>query len=75
MIDELSPYKLKFVLRIKATQPSDKVATLVTAKFALPKETATVVFDLPKSATHTQSAEHNPQSNTAEWQIKKFNGG
>ncbi len=75
MIDELSPYKLKFVLRIKATQPSDKVATLVTAKFALPKETATVGFDLPKSAAHTQQAEYNPQSNTAEWQIKKFNGG
>jgi len=54
MIDELSPYKLKFVLRIKATQPSDKVATLVTAKFALPKETATVVFDLPKSASQSQ---------------------
>ena len=54
MIDELSPYKLKFALRIKATQPSDKVATLVTAKFALPKETATVVFDLPKSAAQSQ---------------------
>jgi AP-4 complex subunit mu-1 len=32
-IDELSPYKLQFTLKIKATCPDDKTATQVVAKF------------------------------------------
>ena len=73
-IDELSQYKLQFNLRIKATCPSDKTATQLTAKFGLPKDTATCTFEMPKG-TRGQFAEHKMQENKGEWTIKKFMGG
>lgn len=73
-IDELSQYKLQFTLKIKATQPHDKVATQLVAKFALPRDTATVTFELPKGV-QGQHAEHKMMDNVAEWSLKKFTGG
>lgn len=61
-IDEISSYKLQFTLKIKATMPSDKVATQLTAKFALPKETATCSFEIPKGV-QGQTAEHKMLEN------------
>lgn len=61
-IDELNSYKLQFTLKIKATMPSDKVATQLTAKFALPKDTATCTFDIPKGV-QGQTAEHKMMEN------------
>ena len=70
-IDELSPYKLQFTLKIKATCPKDKTATQVIAKFQLPKDTATATFEIPKGV-QGQTAEHRMEENKGEWIIRKF---
>ena len=61
-------------MRIKATCPSDKTATILTAKFNLPKDTTSCTFELPKG-TRGQTAQHNLQDNKGEWTINKFSGG
>jgi len=70
-IDEVTPYKLQFTLKIKATCPVDKTATQVIAKFNLPKDTATCNFEIPKSL-QGQTAQHKLEENKGEWIIKKF---
>lgn len=70
-IEELSPYKIQFTLRIKATCPSDKTATLLTAKFNLPKDTTTCTFEIPKGIKG-QKGNHNVVENKGEWTVMKF---
>ena len=71
VITEISPYKLHFDLRIKATCPADKTASKVTATFNLPKETATCSFDLPKGI-RGQTTMHKLSENQGEWVIQNF---
>ena len=47
-IIDVSPYKIHFSLRVKATCPQDKVASQVTIKFNLPKDTAACTFEIPQ---------------------------
>jgi AP-4 complex subunit mu-1 len=47
-VSEVTPYKIHFTLRIKATCPSDKTASQVIAKFNLPKDTADCRFEIPQ---------------------------
>ena len=47
-IDELSTYKLQLILKIRACFGPDHEANLVVAKFAVPRLTGDVHFDLPK---------------------------
>ena len=70
----MSPYKLQFTLKIKATCPADKNATQMIAKFALPRDTTACTFEIPKGI-QGQTAEHKVQENTGEWIIRKFQGG
>ena len=46
-IDELSPYKLQFTITVRANFPQNHFATQVSVKFAVPKATAGVGFELP----------------------------
>ena len=73
-VDELSPYKLQFTLKIKATQPHDKVATQVVTKFKLPRATEACTFEIPQGVKN-QVAEYKSIENQTEWVIGKFVGG
>mmetsp|Transcript_2969 Transcript_2969/g.4555 ORF Transcript_2969/g.4555 Transcript_2969/m.4555 type:complete len:157 (-) Transcript_2969:254-724(-) len=73
VITEVSPYKLHFELKIKATCPADKTANQVTASFNLPKDTATCTFEIPKGI-QGQRVEHKLAENKGEWVIKQFQG-
>lgn len=47
-IDELSPYKLQFTVKVRANFPQAHFATQVSVKFQVPRITTGVSFELPK---------------------------
>ena len=47
-IDELSPYKLHFTLKVRATFPEDHFGSQVTVKFPVPRSASNVSFELPR---------------------------
>lgn len=70
-IDELSQYKLQLTLKIRATFPKDRNASMVQVKFALPRNTASCSFEIPKGI-QGQGFEYKEQDKKGEWLIKKF---
>ena len=73
-IDEVSQYKLQLTLKVRATFPPDHFATGVVVKFAVPRVTSGVAFEIPKGI-QGHLAEYKSTEQMAEWSIKKFQGG
>lgn len=48
-IDEESGYRLRFTVKVRALFPQNHFATQVTVKFAVPRSTTNVAFELPKA--------------------------
>lgn len=47
-IDEISPYKLQFTVKVRANFPQNHFATQVNVKFGVPRTATGVAFELPK---------------------------
>lgn len=60
-IDEVSPYKLQFTVKVRANFPQNHFATSVSIKFGVPRTTTSVGFELPKG-TQGQAHEYKDQS-------------
>ncbi len=73
-IDELSNYKLQFIVKIKACFAPDHYAAQIMVKFAVPKQTGSVNLELGK-APAGQEAAYDATSKSVEWSIKKMLGG
>lgn len=59
---------------MRATFPPDHFATGVVVKFAVPRVTSGVAFEIPKGI-QGHLAEYKSTEQMAEWSIKKFQGG
>lgn len=59
---------------MRANFPANHFATQVNVKFAVPRTSTGVTFELPKG-TQGQATEYKDQEHSAVWQIKKFQGG
>ena len=47
-IDEATPYKLQFTVKVRANFPANHFATQVSVKFPVPRITTGVSYELPK---------------------------
>lgn len=70
-IDEVNPYKLAFTIKVRANFPQNHFATSVVVKFAVPKSTVGVNFELPKGV-RGQTNEYNQMEQKGTWTIAKF---
>ena len=73
-IDELTPYKFDFTIKIRALFSEKQYASNVSVKFNLPKNSTSVAFELqPKATGH--KTEYKESERAAEWTVKKVTGG
>lgn len=73
-IDEITPYKLDFTIRIRALFTDKQFGSNVVVKFTMPKTTTSVSFEqLTKVAN--QKTEYKDNEKLSEWSVKKFTGG
>lgn len=65
---------MQFTVKVRANFPATNYATQVAVKFAVPKSTTGVSFELAKGV-QGQGFEYKRNEKICEWQIKKFQGG
>mmetsp|Transcript_2495 Transcript_2495/g.2947 ORF Transcript_2495/g.2947 Transcript_2495/m.2947 type:complete len:162 (-) Transcript_2495:38-523(-) len=69
-IDEVNPFQLQMVLKVRATFPGDHYAKNTEIKFPVPKSTNSLSFEMVPG----QEATYNKTDQTAKWIVKTFQG-
>lgn len=73
-IDQVGPYKMELVLKVRADLPTSSYASNVFVTFNVPKISSGVSVEFGSQATG-QSYEYKQNDKKVIWAIKKFTGG
>mmetsp|Transcript_461 Transcript_461/g.605 ORF Transcript_461/g.605 Transcript_461/m.605 type:complete len:228 (-) Transcript_461:328-1011(-) len=73
-IEEVSPYKLDVILRVRADMPENHYGANVFLRVPVPSNTASVTAELPPNVVGQQT-DYNATEQRFLWLIKKFQGG
>eukprot|EP01029_Cantina_marsupialis_P012367 TRINITY_DN2728_c0_g1_i1.p1 TRINITY_DN2728_c0_g1~~TRINITY_DN2728_c0_g1_i1.p1 ORF type:complete len:432 (+),score=126.24 TRINITY_DN2728_c0_g1_i1:1135-2430(+) len=73
-VEEISPTKIEFVLKIRADIPEKNHGVNVLAQFTVPQTVGSVSIEKDNSSA-IQVAEYREKLGKVLWQVKKFQGG
>mmetsp|Transcript_36411 Transcript_36411/g.91475 ORF Transcript_36411/g.91475 Transcript_36411/m.91475 type:complete len:449 (+) Transcript_36411:652-1998(+) len=76
-VDEMNPYKVEVLIRLKAEFPADKKASTLQVKIPMPQYASKVHFDLDASTKgcKSQTAEFQEKDKAVLWDMKDLVGG
>lgn len=76
-VDEMTPYKVEVLIRLKAEFPSDKKASTLQIKIPVPQYASKVHFDLDSSTKgcKSQTADYSEKDKAVYWNMKELSGG
>lgn len=74
LVEELSPYKLEVIVKIRADIPDSNYGSNVAVRFAVPRTSSSASAQLAPGV-QGQSADYDERERQVTWQIKKFQGG